>query len=352
MTADEAEAVLTNGRLLRAVLDRAEATHERSQQLAPGHSSVGSCRRRAAYGLQGHPADDGWVPTAGVQAAIGRAVHSFVLPQLRRVLHPARIELETTWRPEGLPPIVGHVDFYRRRSALVLDLKTVSRHQFNRAADEGGKHKDWLQVHANAAGLRGEGKPVEQVALLYVCTETSQDRADDEGLLLVRQVDYDLLREVTRWWTDVAGPDHGDALPPRDEPGPGLSWMCDGCPWLRACWGPDAKPGRTGPQAAVDDEARAAALDLLTQSQVTRSAGNALVKAADKDRDFAEAVLGGTPDGTYAGEAGTFRLSWGRGQVRADTGAMRGFLTDMGVGIPTYRTASHAKAERVDRDDV
>lgn len=359
-TTDDAEQLLSGpDLLLPAVLNHLEATHERGQQLYPGHSSALGCRRAAAYGVADTPPDPQYDGGGSVQAWIGQAVHRAFLPVLRQLLHPARIELATTWRPlrpdfdseqlmtldSFLPPITGHVDLYRRRSRLAIDLKTVSRHQLNRVREDGARPKDLAQLHANAASLTAEGKPCTAVGVLYVCTETSADRADGEGLLWLQPVDPRLTEAVVMWWADVTG--FGDPQEaPRDERGPGLSWKCDSCPWLRRCWGPDAKPGQVGPQAlaAVESDAVASALQLLAQAQQRAKDARRVLAEADNDSDFAAALLADVPEGTYTGWAGAYELTWTAGQLRMDQAEAARLLGEMNLGVPKKRTAPRPRA--------
>jgi hypothetical protein len=337
--------LLTSGRLLPAVLDHLESNHPRSQQLYPGHSSVGRCRRQAGYGYSGVPADDGYARSGSVAAWVGTAVHTAFLPVLRNLLAPARIELSTTWAPRvthgDTPPITGHVDLYRRRSELALDLKTVSRHQLDLVRREGARLKDLLQLHANAASLNAEGKPCTRVALLYVCTETSMDRSDGEGLLYVQEVDPELTATVVRWWAEVTSTPVDEL--PRDERGPGLSFSCDWCPFLRRCWGEDAMPGQVGAQAvvAVEDDAIASALQLLADANTRYTDAGRAQRKAEADKDFAAAILTGTAEGAYSSASGqTYELSWKPGQMRLDQQEAARLLEELNIGVPRKRGSS------------
>ena len=116
-----------------------------------------------------------------------------------------------------------------------------------------------------------------------------------------------------------------DEEPDRDERGPGLSIICDGCPWLKECWGPDAVPSETGPQAqlAVDSEAVVAALDMYDAALQAE-------KRAKADKQFAAAVLSGTERGKYGG----FSLSWTAGSERLDQKQARALLEMHGIDVP------------------
>lgn len=346
----DATALLDSELLLPAVLAHLESNHERSQQTYPGHSSTGRCRRQAGYGFHGAPVDEGYERSGSIAAWVGTAVHTAFLPVLRKLLAPARIELATQWRPDELPPIVGHVDLYRRRSQLALDLKTVSRHQLDKVRRGGARERDLLQLHANAASLTAEGKPCTRVALLYVCTETSMDRSDAMGVLYVQDVDPELTAEAVAWWREVSTSSSPEQLP-RDERGPGLSFSCDSCPFLRSCWGADAVPGQIGPQRvlAVENDAVASALQLLDDAQTRYTAAGREQRKAESDKDFAASILAGTPEGPYKSSSGElYELKWKAGSSRLDQKAAVELLAQLNVGAPYKTGTSKPAVKRVE----
>lgn len=323
--------------LLREVLLLAEQTHPRSQQTRPGISSVGRCRRQAAYGLAGTPPDPAWRPNPSPAAWVGTWAHQGILPLLKRLLHPARIEMPVAWTPApAAVPLPGRADLYRRRSRLVLDVKVVSPWQLDAARREGYRTRDLTQVHGYAAALRQMGHPVDYVAVLYVTSATSMAEQDDEGHLHVQPVDEQVISEAVAWWADVQALSEGvDASPEamwggRDEPGPGLSLACDSCRWLRRCWGADAEPGSPAAVAIspFDTEAISEAVADYAEGAELERRGAALKKQA-------RAELAEAPPGTY----GAWTLSWGKPGQRVDGAAAAKLLRSMGLPVPMTSTA-------------
>lgn len=340
-------------RLLPAALTLLESTHERGQQTAPGHSSIGGCPREAAYGHHGTPTDPEWQPTPSIASWIGQAVHRTLLPALATLLsgeavEGATYELAVPWTPalpseqglppelRRLPPITGHVDL--PVPGGVIDLKTVSRHGLDRARREGPKGRNLLQVHANAAGLIDAGRDITWVGLLLVCTETSLDRQDHNGLLYVQPLDPDLITAAAEWWRGVV-----DAPPEqqeRTERGPGLSLPCDECRWLRRCWGPDATPGRVGPQSllAVESDAVVSALLMHQEAAERITEAGRVERAAKADQEWARALIADADEGTYVGKGGRMvDLRIKPGATRLDQQEAREALKAAGLPIPMKR---------------
>jgi hypothetical protein len=315
----------TRGLLRRAVM-RWDAQHVRSAQLAPGISSLGRCRRRAAYGLAGLPADVAYEPQPKPSAAIGTWVHEGLLPLLTQELRPARRELSVEWA--GLP---GHVDLYPQWLSLVLDVKVVGPWQLDLARVEGMRGKDRQQVTGYADALRAEGKPAEYVGVLYVASATNLVEQDGEGHLQIEPRSPEVTKWNTVWWDEVRAAEENPDEAPRDEQGPGLSIVCDGCPFLRRCWGPDAEPGQTGPQAVITDEEIARAADEYDTARREE-------KAAGERKKLAAAQLR-LAQGVYREHDGAdgWTVGFGRPQSRMDQEAARELIEAFGMRVP-YKT--------------
>lgn len=340
-------------RLLPAALTLLESEHERGQQVMPGHSSIGGCPREAAYGLQGVPADPEWAVTPSISSWIGQAVHRTLLPALATLLsgeavEGATYELAVPWTPalpseqglppelRRLPPITGHVDL--PVPSGVIDLKTVSRHGLDRAKREGPKGRNLLQVHSNAAGLIDAGRDITWVGLLLVCTESSLDRQDHNGLLYVQPLDPALVASAAEWWRGVV--DSPPEQQERTERGPGLSFACDECRWLRRCWGPDAEPGRVGPQSllAVESDAVVSALTMYQEAGARITDAGRAERAAKADQEWARALIAGADEGTYVGKGGRMvDLRIKPGSTRLDQAEARAALEAAGLPVPMKR---------------
>lgn len=298
-----------------------------SQRERPVHhlglSSLGRCTREGAYRLAGTGPSDSPPPREGRAANLGTWQHEGLLPLLAKVLddQPSDVEREVVLRAGGIS-LTGHVDLLY--GPAVVDLKTVGEHRLGRA--DGGPFPDHrVQVGGYALALRQAGHDVRFVAWLYLDRASGNQRVHVQewttslGLLVV-----DRVAQLRRW---ALAPD--DA--PRDERGPGLSMACDECPWLRRCWGEDARPGVVGGQGrlAPDDPAVAAALDLYAQARTRESDARA-------DKEFARAVF------TQASEPGTYgawRWYTGRDTTEPDTSAAVALLAELGVEVP-YRSRS------------
>jgi hypothetical protein len=212
-------------------------------------SGLGGCPREAAYRLaEVEPSDPALAyDREARQAQIGVWIHEGLLPEFEEVLHHAEIELpvelrvpvktpDGQWERELVVP--GTTDCYSRvMGGGVLDVKTVYAYHLGDVDHEGAHEAHRKQVRGYATALRQMGLPVAWVAWLYL------DRSSGEELVMVEPFDEQAEVETedhVRWlWSLRQAPDHA----PRGERGPGLSVVCDGCAWLKQCWGPDAESG-------------------------------------------------------------------------------------------------------------
>jgi hypothetical protein len=342
-TTDSLGATLPDASLLANLVPAAYLLSDmgsaRSQQLEVGISSLPGCRRQAGYQHHQVPHDQGWQLLPKPEAWLGTWIHKGVLPSLRTLLHPARIEMPTTWRPGDLPAVPGKVDLYRQRSALVLDVKTVRN--VSRVRRLGPWPLQMLQPAVYGAALRQARKPVEWLALLYI------SREDGDWHLHIEPYDEALVDQARERWAQVVGADDPQQLP-QDNRGPGLSRICDECPWLRRCWGPNAKPGVADVQGLdpVDMDAVVAALDLYEKATSVKQAADRTSREADKDRKWARALLEGVPPGTYVGVHGSLTLTWAPGQNRMDQQAVKEVLASLNVGVPYKRGEASPKVVR------
>jgi organic radical activating enzyme len=115
---------------------------------------------------------------------------------------------------------------------------------------------------------------------------------------------------------------------PRDLDGPGLSVICDNCPFRSTCWQLDRIVDDRAPQSILAPDAAA-----ITEALRAYSDAADVESAAKKRKAKARKMLDAAEAGTY----GSFRLSWSGGNPRPpqpNPEAMVEILQDLGVEIP------------------
>lgn len=258
-------------------------------------SGLGGCSRRAAYALAEVPPSDPAAATTGENRAanLGTMIHAGYLPALASVLgarEEIRIDLAVDAEDRQVV-IPGRSDLYWPGEQLLLDLKTVGGHKLSARVADGPTWPHRVQVCGYALGAEQQGHPVRWVGWLYM------DRATGEAYVIIepftdeqRQLVVDRCIELVNY---AAFPH--DA--PRDGPGPGskpANAMCNGCPWLRECWGPTAQPGVAGAQSTKVD-------DFGGMEQVLAAyikARDAEAAASDR-KDFYRELFRGNEQGVY-----------------------------------------------------
>lgn len=291
--------------------------NERDDLYALTMSGLGACTRQAAYRLARTPPSEELVFTEMREANIGTMIHLGLLPRLAE-LSGGTEEIPVELRTRGLV-IKGRSDLYIEPLATVSDLKTVGTYKFVALADTVNRaHR--LQVAGYAQAVTQSGRDVQWVAWIYL------DRATGQQHVVVEEFTDELIGEVDARCDELKTfADNPDAAP-RDERGPGLSIICDSCPWLRECWGADAEPGVVGAQKVLihDHDGVAAALRLYDEARARE-------KQAADDKDFARAMFTSFEEGNY-GEW-EFRFSAGRGETVDKDAAVR-MLLDAGIEVP------------------
>lgn len=339
---------------LAAAIHRVEARSTRSRQKKIGASEVGTCRRRTAYRLAGTKPTD---PPTGLQAFLGTAIHKGVLAVARKE-HGAITEVRL-----DSPLVKGHADAVYLQAAdpwdpdpvlspaelraldasavealavLLEDLKTKGRFSYETTVDAGPKVAEWYQVHLYAWMLRtgqivdrrlprGLELPVENVSLRFVDRDTGRQHVIEE------KYDPQITVEALGWLDQVHQQleDGGPENVTRDGYGPDVSAICDFCPFLTACWGPQplGPDGLTRQSMEVhDDPATEAALLAYALRRDEEKAAKEL-KAAHR------AQLDGSPAGIY----GDFKLAWTQKDPKEvpDPEAAYDRLRELGEPIPT-----------------
>lgn len=323
--------------LLQALLGEAfidaERRHTRSQQREVGISALGGCRAQAAMQHHGVPPTEDDTDERRA-ARLGTWLHQGLLPALRRQMPGSRVELPVVWHPDlDLPPMPGHLDLLWPAGKLLIDVKTVGSNELHRTRLSGPRPRSILQVHGYADAVMRRGYPhgkglrtadVDAIALLYVARDTG------EAHVVPMAYDPDVVVAATAWWRNVTQADPAtDLAYLRDERGPGLSIICDHCLWLRACWGPEARPENVGPQRLPDDvepDAIASAAAMYAQAQLTE-------KEAKQTKEFARALLEGVPAGTY----GAWRVTWSKGRSYLDQKTATELIEGFGAEPPIKR---------------
>lgn len=272
--------------LVAGAMRSAEMDRPRTQQLQPGISSIGGCRRRVSYGHHQVP----WTDEPGYSGAaqLGTWLHSQLLPLLRKAL-PGRVLVEKPvhldWQAEDgrLFSVPGTLDLYAWRMRTLLDLKTADDYRLASYRVDGVPRKHSWQLHLYAEALAAAGIPRPQrMAIVYLGRTRGQLEVIDvpwqEGTLL----------EALAWYEEATA--QPPSQTPRDERGPGLSWVCDACPWRSSCW-----EGYDPPQQALVAEGQVSvgeALSGLWQAGQAEAQGK-------KDKAFYRAILDGQPTGLY-----------------------------------------------------
>lgn len=272
----------------------AESTARQRDPYRIGLSSMGRCRRRNAYALARTPITDTPPAREGREANLGTWEHAGLLPQLAAGLG-GETEVKVVLKAAGLE-LYGSIDLDIALGPV--DLKTVGEHRLQRVRRSPTilpEHR--FQVSAYALARLQSGRPVRQIAVIYM------DRATGEDEVLVETFTnaaaLAVIDRIEQWQAYAAqDPD----MAPRDERGPGMSFACDECWWLKRCWGPDATPRQTGPQSVSD---RADIINVLAEYAEARDREG----QAKKDKEWAAARLERVRYGLY-GPADSDGRAW------------------------------------------
>ncbi|MDI3417997.1 PD-(D/E)XK nuclease family protein [Streptomyces luteolus] len=332
---------------------RDDRARPRARQQLLGPSSIGLCRRRAAYEAHGTWPTD--LADTMHAAILGTWLHEGILRVLEQQ-YGAFTELELTngtllghadayWAPAAL---AGRTNPYNGGVGVVEDLKTKSTRALDMVVRQGPSRNEWFQVHLYAYLLRtggltahpdlpvGEPLPVDVVRLRYVGREYGQ------VVVHQRPYDQDVADQALSWAEDVLASPEPEAMP-RDLDGPGLSVICDNCPFKSACWNLDALTVDRAPQTILVEgsEDITSALSAYAESAEIES-------AAKKRKAKARKVLDAAEPGAY----GTFRLSWSGGNPRPpvpDPEAMIRILQDLDLEVPLKSGGRSSRTINVSR---
>lgn len=330
------------------------ATLNRESQLARGDrlyaltpSYVGGCTRQAAHRAAGTEPSDPELAVDGEHRAarMGIWIHSGALPALAAEL--ARIggggapEVEYAVRVLcGGLVLEGSADLWWEQAGLLLDLKTLFISGVENLVRRGDKPR-WrhrVQVGTYALGRQqmaaaDGGQRPRWVAWPYMERTSGRTRVYVEAW--TREFAIEVFTRLEEIQAAAADP---DAVRPEAD-GPGLSAECDGCSWLRRCWGPGAVPGKAGAQASL--ARTSAAVQRFGEEWLEASRQ---MREAKTRRDFAGAVIGGgdRKPGVY----GDIEWCWQGGGKIPDLDAARQLLADLGFQMPTKEKRPHLAVRR------
>ncbi|MFC4328272.1 hypothetical protein ACFPC0_10590 [Streptomyces andamanensis] len=316
------------GRAFKA-MNRAHQEQRGERMWKLSMSGLGGCTREAAYKLAGVLPSDPELAydTEARQAMLGTIIHERFLPVFGDALAHAEVEMPVELRVpvyaddgsvEREVVITGSTDCYTHvMGGGVIDLKTIGAYMLGGVEHEGVREEHRTQVRGYATAIRQWGMPVAWVAWLYM------DRASGEVMVHVEPFTAEAeqaTEDRVRWlWKLAATPDTA----PRGHRGPGLSVECDGCAWLKECFGPDAEPGdsRSLQVHANEDIAYAARRyrELLDE-----------IGPLEKDKEMYGAMIGRPKPGVY----GDVTVTFGASSEKTDGKRAEELLREYGIDVP------------------
>lgn len=268
--------------LVKAAVSRAFEDESATRQRDPHHlgiSALSGCTRFAAYAVAGTPASDQPEAGEGRAANLGTWIHNGILPRMANQFTEGATEPTVTLRAAGLT-IIGHIDL--DIPTTVFDLKTVGEWRLQAVRQSGAFYDHVMQVAAYAVAKLQAGHPPRWLVILYLDRATGDEQVfvipftNDHVLMVI-----DRVAEIRRW-----AEDDPDTTPRRDASGasmngPGFSFKCNDCPWLRRCWGPDAQPGQRQRHHHDNAEVEKLLLEYITANAVEGPAKRRKAEIAD-----------------------------------------------------------------------
>ncbi|WP_180685934.1 PD-(D/E)XK nuclease family protein [Streptomyces gossypiisoli] len=330
----------------------ADARRPRSLQTKIGASDT-VCARRAGYLLHGRTPTDGGEKR---KAILGTWLHAGILSAAREEfgwITERRVEDET---------IRGHIDAVqldshtaaklpkRLRPSLpaeettVEDVKTKSTYQWDSILRYGASDAEIRQVFLYADLLRSEGfadiEGQRQLARLGPVNVgrirfrfINRDNGDDH----VQEMAFSSERARTaRWWVEQVRSAASPEDLPRTFQGPGLSVICDNCPFKTACWGSVAA-GRRPQSILIHDDAEREKV-LAEYVEVSEQ-----IKPLKERQKFLRAQLDGSEPGVYGDNV----LTWSGGNPTKtdDVDAMVALYRRAGLEVPMAPDVAAMKAQ-------
>lgn len=318
-------------------------------------SGLGGCRRKAAYQIAETPPSDPDAAVTGENRAanLGTMIHELLLPELAAVLG-ARAEITVelvvpidhdhshgNHDESGAELVVpGRTDLYWPEAKVLLDLKTVGEHKLGHVVGSGPYPEHIVQVAAYALAAERSGHPVDWLGWIYL------DRGAGTSYVVVEPFNDELRALVIDRCHELLNYATSPHDAPRDGAGPGeraANLVCNSCPWLRACWGDEARPGQSGVQSSkVEDFG--GMQEVLTGYLIARQAESA---AKERKEFYRELIIGNTP-GVY----GNTRWSLSKPSKTVDKNACAKILDASGQSLPMRATEPRLTVAWVAPDQI
>ena len=330
----------------------ADARRPRSRQTKIGASDT-VCARRAGYLLHGRTPTDGgekrkailgtWLHEGALDAV--RAEYGWIIERrveddtIRGHIDAVQLDGPTSLRlPKRLRPRLP------AEEVTVEDIKTKSTFQWDTILRRGASDAELRQVLLYADLLRTEGfadidgqrqlarlgpLPVGRIRFRFI----NRDSGDDH----VQEMPFTAERASgARWWVQQVRAAETPEDLPRTFAGPGLSVVCDNCPFKTACWGP-AVAGRSPQSLLVHDDAEReqALAEYVEVSEQIKPLKDRLKELRAK--------LDGSAEGVYGGNV----LSWSGGNPTKvdDVDAMVALFRQAGLPVPMAPDVAEMKAQ-------
>ena len=175
--------------LLMKALMGYDQSRARSQQTELGVSSIGGCRRKVWFHLQGEPKTN---PTIKLPALMGTAIHTMIEAAITDMDWDNEYQLEREVAYGGL---MGHIDLFIPSVGAVVDWKTTKKS----GLDYFPKTQQRWQVQLYGYLLSKNGEEVKTVSLVAI------PRDGDERQIKIHTEQYDeaIALEALAWLEDV-----------------------------------------------------------------------------------------------------------------------------------------------------
>lgn len=329
MTAEEIGRRLAEATAQAFVAYTTAAQQARDDLYALTMSGLGGCTRQAAYRVARTPPTQDLVFREMREANIGTMIHEGLLEHMADLLHgAAEVPVGLT---VGNLTIKGRTDLYTAPLKTVADLKTVGLFKYAMLGSGDVNRAHRLQVSGYAYAVVQAGDAVDWIAWVYV------DRSSGAEHVVVEPFTDELIAMVEQRCAELEMYARDPEAAPRDERGPGLSYVCDSCPWLKACWGEDAEPGTVGAQRILAQDHGG-----VERALALYDAARAREKEAASEKEFAKAMFSDYEPGNY----GTFSFAWSSGGDSPDKDAAVELLASAGIPVPRRRTTRRLVVRR------